>query len=383
VPLAAPRRIADSRPGQATDDGIEQGFGVMAARSTRKIPVAGRVGTTTDVENVVLSMVAVNPSAGGYLTVWSCDGTRPATSSMNFTKGVTLAGTVLTRLGADDGNIGAVCVYTSTTTHVVVDLPGSLSSSAFTALPTPRRIVDSRSIGDTHDGEEQGFGAMPARTTRSFQVAGRAGMDSESPNAVLSIVAASPAGAGYLTVYPCGTRPSTSSMNFTKGVTLANTVLTKLGTGGSSGKVCVYTSTTTHLIIDVSGSFTPDSFGALPQPKRIADSRIPSGDTDDDLFRRFGAIPARTTKTIQVSGRVGLGTVRNVVLSVVAVSPPGGGDFTIYPCDRPLPSTSSMNFTTGVTLANTVITKLSGSGTVCVYTSTTTNIVIDVAGSLG
>jgi hypothetical protein len=308
----------------------------------------------------------------------------PSTSSMNFTKGVTLAGTVLTKLGADDGHIGSICVYASTTTHVIIDLPGSLSSSAFNPLDAPGRIADSRTSGSTDDGEEQGFGALQGGTTRAIPVAGRAGMDSESPNAVLSVVAVSPTATGYLTVYPCtAPRPSTSSMNFTKGVTIANTVLTKLGTEGFAGKICVYASHTTHLIVDVSGSFTPEGFNALPQPKRIADSRNPSGDTDDDLFRRFGAIPARTSKTIQVSGRVGLAsTVKNVVLSVVAVSPPSGGYFTIYPCGT-VPSTSSMNYAKGVTLANTVITKLSSSGKVCVYSSATTNVVIDVAGALG
>ena len=44
-------------------------------------------------------------------------------------------------------------------------------------------------------------------------------------------------------------------MNFTKGVTLANTVITKLGDGGTNdGKVCVYTSTKTDLVIDITGS---------------------------------------------------------------------------------------------------------------------------------
>ena len=149
-------------------------------------------------------------------------------------------------------------------------------------------------------------------------------------------------------------------MNFTKGVTLANTVITKLGTGGA---VCVYSNVTTDIVIDVSGSLTPAAFAALPSPQRIVDSRNPAGDTDDEQQERFGAIPGGTTRTIPVAGRVGLAAdVENVVLSVAAVAPTANGYFTLYPCGTPKPLASSMNFTKGVTLANTVITKLGSGG---------------------
>ncbi len=383
VPLTAPRRIVDSRPGFATDDGLEQGFGALAGGTTRKIPVAGRVGLAADVENVVLSVVAVNPSASGFLTVWSCDGAVPTTSSMNFTQAVTLAGTVLTRLGADDGNIGDVCVYTNKTTNLIVDVPGSLASGGFTPLPTPRRIVDSRPGFLTDDGQEQGFGTLAASATHTVQVGGRLGIDSEASNAVLSIVAVNPAGVGWLTVYPCGTAlPSTSSMNVTKAVNLATTVISKLGTGASGGQVCIYTSTATDLVIDVVGSFTSAAFLPLPTPKRIVDSR-PGFFTDDGLQQGFGLLWTGIPRTIPVAGRVGLaGGVEKVVLSVVAVNPLGDGYFTIYPCDSPRPTTSSMNFTKDVTLANTVITRLGASGDVCIYSSAWTHVIIDVSGSL-
>lgn len=383
IPLPAPRRIADSRPGQSTDDGAKQGFGRLVPGETERIRVAGRVGLPADTENVVLSVVAVSPGGGGFLTVYSCDGTRPTTSSMNFARGVTLANTVITRLGADDGNIGDVCIYTSTATDLVVDVSGSLSSDKLSPLPAPRRIADSRlATGATDDGEEQRFGALAAGSFRAIQVAGRVGTNAEATNAVLSVVAVSPSGGGYLTVYPCGTRPATSSMNFTPGVTLATMVITKLGAGASAGDVCIYTSTRTDLIVDVSGSFFDAAFGALPTPKRIVDSRR-TGTTDDGLQQRFGPILAGTSRTVPVASRVGLpGSVQNVVLTVVAVGPPTAGYLTVYPCGLPVPSTSSMNFTRGVTLANTVVTKLGAGGSVCIYTSATMHVVVDVAGSL-
>ncbi|MCU1398713.1 MAG: hypothetical protein JWN62_1822 [Acidimicrobiales bacterium] len=60
-------------------------------------------------------------------------------------------------------------------------------------------------------------------------------------------------GDGFVTVHPCGaTRPTTSNLNYTAGQTIPNAVVAKLGT---SGKVCLYASSTTDLIADVNGYF--------------------------------------------------------------------------------------------------------------------------------
>ena len=62
-----------------------------------------------------------------------------------------------------------------------------------------------------------------------------------------------PAGAGFLTVYPCGTsRPTASNLNFVAGQTIPNAVLAKVGRAAT---VCVFTSTSTDIIVDVNGYF--------------------------------------------------------------------------------------------------------------------------------
>ena len=48
------------------------------------------------------------------------------------------------------------------------------------------------------------------------------------------------------------TRPTASTLNYTKGTTIANAAITKVGAGG---KVCLYTIAPTHLIADVTGWF--------------------------------------------------------------------------------------------------------------------------------
>lgn len=59
-------------------------------------------------------------------------------------------------------------------------------------------------------------------------------------------------GGGYVTVYPCGTRPDASNLNFTAGQTIPNSVIAPVSPAGT---VCFYVYGTAHLLADVSGYF--------------------------------------------------------------------------------------------------------------------------------
>src|SRR5690606_28598451 len=76
-PLDAPRRALDTRPGQSTADGLFQGEGAQPAGATLQIPIAGRVGVPADASAVVLNVIAIDPAAGGYLSVHPRGTPRP------------------------------------------------------------------------------------------------------------------------------------------------------------------------------------------------------------------------------------------------------------------------------------------------------------------
>jgi hypothetical protein len=57
---------------------------------------------------------------------------------------------------------------------------------------------------------------------------------------------------GFVTVYPCGTRPDASNLNFVAGQTVPNAVITPVS---AQGKVCFYVYGKAHLIADVNGYF--------------------------------------------------------------------------------------------------------------------------------
>jgi hypothetical protein len=55
---------------------------------------------------------------------------------------------------------------------------------------------------------------------------------------------------GYVTVYPCGTKPEASNLNFTSGQIVPNAVIAPVS---ADGKVCIYVYGQAHILVDVSG----------------------------------------------------------------------------------------------------------------------------------
>src|SRR5262249_21394158 len=122
-----------------------------------------------------------------------------------------------------------------------------------------------------------------------------AGLD----GAILNVAAVNPAATGYLTVYPDDSaRPGTSNVNFVRGRTIANQVITR--TGLSSGvKIYNGSSGTVDVVADLSGwfgSFGIDSYVAVT-PYRALDTR-----------QRGGPLPPRssTMETLPDQGTDGL-----------------------------------------------------------------------------
>ncbi len=67
---------------------------------------------------------------------------------------------------------------------------------------------------------------------------------------VLNVTVTDPAAAGYLVVYPCGGLPNASNLNFVAGQSVPNGVVAKVDWAGN---VCLWSTTATHLVVDVVG----------------------------------------------------------------------------------------------------------------------------------
>lgn len=86
-----PCRLVDSR---------EIG-GPLAGSTSRSISVVDRCGVPADARAVSVNLTTTAPTADGYLTLYSHSWARPATSSMNFSRGQTRAANAVVGLGTN------------------------------------------------------------------------------------------------------------------------------------------------------------------------------------------------------------------------------------------------------------------------------------------
>ncbi len=84
-------------------------------------------------------------------------------------------------------------------------------------------------------------------------MSGRGGVPVGAGAAVLNVTVVDAGAAGFVTVFPCGQAvPNASNLNVAAGQTVPNAVVSKLGVGGT---VCVFSSVSAHVLVDVNGSF--------------------------------------------------------------------------------------------------------------------------------
>ena len=339
-----PTRVYDSR---STPGGRPAG-------SVTEVAVTGRAGVPSDAEGVVLNVTAVNARAPGYLTVFPCGAALPDASNLNYAAAQTIPNSVIAKVGAG----GRVCVFTSAQADLLVDVNGSLPAGSDVNPLDPSRLYDSRT----------GDGPRPDGSVTVVQVAGRGGVPADATTAVLNVTALDASVPGYMTVFPCGTAPpDASNLNFPIGATIANSVIAKLD---AAGKVCVFTSGSAGLLVDVGGYISGASGYSGLTPRRLYDSR-PSGQV-----RAAGSI---TEIDVYGSGAVPAGSP-TVVLNVTAVGALAAGYMTVFPCGASPPDASNLNFSAGQTIPNSVVAKVGAGGKVCVFTSAPAHLLVDVGG---
>jgi Repeat of unknown function (DUF5650)/Putative Ig domain len=267
------------------------------------------------------------------------------------------------------------------------DTSGASISAAFAgtvdAAPdfvplSPGRLADTRPTGATVDSLFAAGGTRTADSTMELTVASRGGVLANAQAVSLNITAIDAAADGFATVFPCGSaKPNASNLNYVAGGTRANAVITKVGAGG---KVCIYVSSATQLIVDVNGSFPATSLLVSANPARVLDTR-PSGETVDNLERAGGLRAVGSITTVPIAGRANVpANAKAVIVNVTATGPTSDGYLTVYPCGAPVPNASNLNYTSGASIANLVVSKLGAAGALCIKTSAATHLIADVTG---
>ncbi len=313
-----------------------------------------------DAVGVALNVTVTGPLAPGYLTVFPC-GAPPLASNLNFVPGQTLPNFVIAALDAD----GDVCIRTSGTTDVVVDLAGYVpAGSDLTMLPEPRRFLDTR------DGTGAPKARVRAGEVLAVQVAGTHGVPAGATSVVFNATAVSPSAPGFLTVFPCGALPPTSTLNYTAGAIVPNLVVTALD---PAGRVCFYAMTDTDVVADVAAFRTGGGgWSMLSQPLRVVDTRIGLGGPAQPVHaQRLVALGALASPPDDATA---------AIVNLTATNGSAPGYLTASPCPVGIGATSNLNFLAGQNVGNLAIVRLDTTGSICVASNTAVDVVVDVLG---
>jgi hypothetical protein len=228
VPVA-PSRLLDTRTGMP-----------LVGGSAVDVPVSGAGGVpTSGVSGVVLNVTVTNTSAAGFLTVYPTGAARPTASNLNWVAGWTVPNRVFVPLGT----AGKVTFFNfAGVTDLVVDVNGYFTDATATGNlftpASPVRVLDTRISAQT----------LGQGSTLVVPVA-----PSSATAAILNVTTTNATAPSFLTVYPGGTRPTASDLNFVAGQTIPNLALATLS---ASGTVTIYNNTgATDVVVDLVGWF--------------------------------------------------------------------------------------------------------------------------------
>jgi len=133
--------------------------------------------------------------------------------------------------------------YTLTVTGTL----GVPNNTSFFTL-TPCRILDTRDPA-------LGGPALAAGATRVFPIWNHCNVPPTAKSVSVNVVVTQPTAPGYLTLFPGGSPPGVSTINFRAGQTRANNGIASLSATGTLSVIDGQSSGTTHFILDVNGYF--------------------------------------------------------------------------------------------------------------------------------
>ena len=233
---------------------------------------------------------------------------------------------------------------------------------------TPCRIIDTR--------KPAGAPSIAGGTSRDINIpSSSCSIPSTAQAYSLNVAVVPPGPLGFLTLWPTGgTQPQASTLNSVDGRIKSNAAIIPAGTNGS---ISVFASNTTDVILDINGYFVPTSTnGALSfypvTPCRIADTRKAAAPSLVGGQSRTFAIVSQTCQ-IPASAQA-------YSLNFAAVPPAPLGFITAYPTGQARPQAASLNDSVGTIVANAAIIQAGTNGSIDVYASNNTDLVIDING---
>ena len=367
-------------PGVYTGNVVVYGYGNSSDQFN--IPVTLTVSScTATVSPTSISAAALGATGSISVTILATCGAWEASSLADWIDvSVTIATGSASVAYSIDPNFGAA----RASQILLAGESIAVTQSGLTGLSfypvTPCRIADTRSGSGA-------FGApsLAANSTRSFPIATSAcGIPATAVAYSLNATVVPAAALAYLTLWPTGQpQPYVSTLNSANGAVVANAAI--VPAGSPNGAVSAYASDQTDLILDIDGYFAPPGTSGLAfyplEPCRVADTRTAAGSLGGP------ALAANSTRSFPLSiGSCGLpssGAAGAYSLNLTVV-PPGPLDYlSAWATGAAQPVVSTLNALDGRIAANAAIVPAGGPGSISVYASDPTNLIVDTNGYFG
>ncbi|MFN0120673.1 MAG: hypothetical protein ACKV2V_09240, partial [Blastocatellia bacterium] len=201
-----------------------------------------------------------NP-AGGFLTMFPADAARPLVASSNVQPGQIMNAPFTVGLSTS----GAFRIYPQNQTDLVVDVLGYYSEEAtdnngagllFYPLASPVRLLETRPGEPGCNAPAATLAVGTTRTQAARGICGNQVIPANGLGIIGNATVVFPATGGYLTFWPGNaTQPTVATSNF-----VTNSIFNRhftVGLSGTDGTFKIFTSATTHLVVDMSGYFAP------------------------------------------------------------------------------------------------------------------------------
>jgi len=392
-PLPFPVRLLDTRPDPFTSCFPSStpltGGGVLT------LPAVGNCSGATipaSAKAVVGNATVVNfISTGGYITLFPSDAAQPNASNLNFTANHVVPNSFTVGLGGD----GAFKIFASASTNFIVDITGYYAPPGagglyFHPLPFPVRTLDTRP--DPFTSCVSSSTPLVGGGTLTLPVAGNCnGLTiPASAKAVVgnATVVNSQSSGGYITLFPEGTAPNASNLNFTANHIVPNSFVVGLSAAGSFN---IFASASTDFIVDIAGYFSDQAvdvngqgllFYPLLAPARWLDTRP---DPFVSCIPSSAPLGAGSVSTLQAQltceGQTIPASAKSVLGNATVVNfISGGGFITLFPSNASQPNASNLNFTANHTVPNSFVVSLGADGAFKIFTSAATNFIVDLSG---
>ena len=308
---------------RAWDSRVDGTRNRLPAGAIQNVPIGGKF-VPANATSAVINFTATQAVSPGWLVVFPCGSPAPLASNLNVIAVEDRAVAAIVGLGQGAAQ-GQVCVKALMDTHFVIDVTGYYAPEPSFGPSATFGPLDGDRLIDSRDGTGGWTTPIGAGELRSFApVAGRADA-AQATAVVLNVVATNGVGSGNVRIFPCagGTVSSTSSLNFSPVVETTNLVNVELG---ADGRVCVFSTAPTDLVIDLFGVVTAPA-GSLVEQLRFDGSYVyPEFGVDDVDY----AVECPVQGTNQLSLHLDL--LPGVTARVRGV-PVGSGDFRLTTSD--------------------------------------------------